>query len=131
MKIQRFEDIVAWQKAQELAVSVYNVFGTLKDWGFRNQICEASVSISNNIAEGFDRSSKADFKRFLYIALGSASEVKSMIYLAEKLKFITPDTTSVLLNGVTEVSKTITGLIKYLQKVIDKLPDNTSSITDH
>jgi len=65
MAIQRFEDIIAWQKAQDLAVEIYNVFQTSRDFGFRDQICRAVVSISNNIAEGFDRSSDADFKRFL------------------------------------------------------------------
>jgi len=65
MAIQRFEDIIAWQKAQDLAVEIYNVFQSSRDFGFRDQICRAVVSISNNIAEGFDRSSDADFKRFL------------------------------------------------------------------
>jgi len=65
MAIQRFEDIIAWQKAQDLAVEIYNVFQTSRDFGFRDQICRAVVSISNNIAEGFDRSFDADFKRFL------------------------------------------------------------------
>ncbi|MFI5139990.1 MAG: four helix bundle protein [Sphingobacteriales bacterium] len=87
MVIQKFEDIIAWQKAQDLAVDIFSEFGILQHWGFRNQICNAVVSISNNIAEGFDRSSDADFSRFLYIASGSASETKSM-YIAEKLKFI-------------------------------------------
>jgi len=85
MAIQKFEDIIAWQKAQELAVEIYTVFSVSKDYGFKDQITRAAVSISNNIAEGFDRSSDADFGRFLYIALASCSEVKSMLYLAEKI----------------------------------------------
>ncbi|MCX6252095.1 MAG: four helix bundle protein [Bacteroidetes bacterium] len=84
MKIQKFEDITCWQKAQEFALEIYNQFKHSKDFGFRDQIYRAVVSISNNIAEGFDRSSDADFVRFLYIALGSCSEVKSMLSLAEK-----------------------------------------------
>lgn len=88
MIIQKFEDIIAWQKAQDLGVEVFSVFGDLKYFGFRDQVCNAAVSISNNIAEGFDRSSDADFSRFLYIAIGSASEVKSMLYLAGRLTFI-------------------------------------------
>ncbi len=78
MTIQKFEDIIAWQKAQDLAVDIFDNFGKLSHFGFRDQICNAVVSISNNIAEGFDRSSDADFSRFLYIAIGSASETKSM-----------------------------------------------------
>ncbi len=88
MAIQKFEDIIAWQKAQDLAVVIYNIFKGSKDFAFKDQICRAVISISNNIAEGFDRSSDADFSRLLFIALASCSETKSMLYLAEKLGYI-------------------------------------------
>ena len=89
MAIQKFEDIVvAWQKAQDMSVQVYANFKMLKDYGFRDQICRASVSVSNNIAEVFDRSSHSDFRRFLYISLASCSEVKSMLYLTERLEYL-------------------------------------------
>jgi len=116
MNIQKFEDIIAWQKAQNLAVEVYRLFGKQKDFGFRDQICRAVVSISNNIAEGFDRMSDAEFVRFLYIALGSCSEVKSMLYLAKELNYLTQDSFDTLLEASTEVAKIITGLIKSLKK---------------
>ena len=61
MKILKFEDIIAWQKSQNVTFDIYSTFKDLKDWDFRNQTCRANVSISNNIAEGFDRSSNADF----------------------------------------------------------------------
>jgi four helix bundle protein len=64
MKITSFEDLLAWRKAQDIAELVYKNFDTLRDFGFRDQICRASVSISNNIAEGFDRYSKKEFVRF-------------------------------------------------------------------
>lgn len=114
MAIQKFEDIVAWQKAQELAVDIYTTFRNLNDYSFRDQICRAAVSVSNNIAEGFDRSSNADFVRFLYISISSSSEVKSMIYLAEKLNYINTDTKDNLLNQTNEVSRITRGLIKSL-----------------
>jgi four helix bundle protein len=114
MKIHRFEDIIAWQKAQEIAVDVYQIFKDNKDWDFRNQICRASISISNNIAEGFDRSSNAEFRRFLYFSLASCSEVKSMAYLSLKLGFITNDNKELLVLKSVEISKIITGLIKSL-----------------
>ncbi len=85
MKIQKFEEIIAWQKAQELAVRIYRKFSELEDKTFKSQICRAAISISNNIAEGFDRKSDKEFSYFLYIGLGSNSEVKSMVYLANKL----------------------------------------------
>ena len=114
MKVQKFEDLIAWQKAQDLAVDIYKSFKNCKDYDFRNQICRAEVSISNNVAEGFDRSSNADFSRFLYIALSSASEVKSMLYLAKQLNYLTDESCKDLLIKTTEVSKIITGLIKSI-----------------
>ncbi len=64
MKIQKFEDIIAWQKAQDIALDMYAAFEDLKDWGFRDQVRRAVVSISNNIAEGFDRQSKKELFAF-------------------------------------------------------------------
>ena len=114
MKFQSFEEIIAWQKAQDLAVAIYEVFITTRDFGFVNQVRDAVVSVSNNIAEGYERSTAADFSRFLVYALGSASEVKSMLYLACRLKYITSDQQSYLVSQTSEVSKIIKGLIKYL-----------------
>lgn len=54
MAIQKFEDLIAWQQSQHLAVNIYSAFLGLKDFGFKDQVCRAVVSISNNIAEGFD-----------------------------------------------------------------------------
>ncbi len=113
--ILRFEDIKAWQKAQDLAVSVYQVCNSIKDYGFKDQLCRAAVSISNNIAEGFDRKTDADFSRFLYFSLASCSEVKSMLYLAEKIKYITSAKRDDLIDQKVEISKIITGLIKSIK----------------
>ena|SRR5579863_7222881 len=115
MAIQKFEDIIAWQKAQEFAVDIYAAFKNQKDFSFRDQVCRAVVSISNNVAEGFDRSSNADFSRFLYIAIGSCSEVKSMLYLAAKLNYISGDENQQLLKKANDISKIIRGLIKSMK----------------
>ena len=114
MKIQKFEDIIAWQKAQDLAENIYKIFGDSKDFGFKDQICRASVSVSNNIAEGFDRGSNADFRRFLFFSIGSCSEVKSMLYLAERLHYIDKNSKNNLIRQGDEISKIIRGLIKSL-----------------
>ena len=116
MIIQKFEEIKAWQKAQDLAVEIYLAFNGLKDYSFKDQVCRAVVSVSNNIAEGFERSSDADFSRFLYIAIGSCSEVKSMLYLSERLKYIDSEKMNKLLLSATEISKIIRGLIKSLKR---------------
>jgi len=116
MQIIKFEDIIAWQKAQDLAVEVYGVFKDSRDFGFRDQICRATVSISNNIAEGFDRSSNTDFKRFLFISLASCSEVKSMLYLGERLNYLDKEKAEILRENCTEISKITSGFIKSLNK---------------
>lgn len=115
MKILKFEDIIAWQKSQQLAVDIYAKFSKSKDFSFKDQTCRPSVSISNNIAEGFDRNSNADFARLLYIPLASCSEVKSMLYLAERLNFLNKLEAEKLRNECSEISKIITSFIKSIK----------------
>jgi len=114
MKIHKFEDIIAWQKAQDLAVAIYQAFNESKDYGFKDQIQRASVSISNNIAEGFDRLSDKEFIRFLYIAQASCSEVKSMLYLANRLSYLKDAITRQYVEDANEIGRIIRGLIKSL-----------------
>lgn len=114
MAIKCFEDVVAWQKAQDIAVVIYKEFENNKDRDFRSQICRAAVSISNNVAEGFDRGTKQDFKRFLYIALASNSEIRSMLHLALRLKYIDQNTFKQLILQSEEIARIISGLIKSL-----------------
>ena len=83
MKIERFEDIIAWQLAKELTISIYSLFEKSNDYGFKDQIQRASISIMNNIAEGFERKTNNEFKQFLYIAKGSCGEVRSMLIVAK------------------------------------------------
>lgn len=71
MGIAKFEDIIAWIKAKELTVQIYALIENSKDFGFKDQIQRASVSIMNNIAEGFERKSNNEFRHFLYIAIGT------------------------------------------------------------
>ena len=103
MTIQKFEDIIAWQKVQDLTIEIYLIFNNSNDFGFKNQIQRATVSISNNIAEGFDRISDKEFVRFLYISLGSCSEVKSMLYLSYRLNYLTLEQSEKLINQANEI----------------------------
>ena len=84
MTINKFEELIAWQRSKNLCISVYKEFSISKDFGFNNQIQRASVSIMNNIAEGFERRSNKEFRHFLYIAKGSCGEVRSMLHLAKE-----------------------------------------------
>lgn len=114
MLIQRFEDIISWQKSKELTLLIYSLFSESKDFGFRDQIQRASVSIMNNIAEGFERKSNKEFKQFLFIAKGSCGEVRSMLYLAEELNKISAKDFTKLHSLSVEISKLLSGLIKTL-----------------
>ena len=115
MKIEQFEDIVAWQKAKIMTLKIYSLFKDLKDFGFKDQICRASVSVMNNIAEGFESKSDNEFKHFLFIAKGSCGEIRSMLYLANELNYVTKEEYFYLINLSNEVSKIISGLIKTLK----------------
>ena len=114
MAVKGFEDLLVWQKSQDFSVLVYANFRDLKDFSFRDQITRASVSISNNIAEGFERRTNPDFIRFLYIATSSNSEVRSMLYLAEKLKYLNSKQSKGLIEKSNEISKMLYGLINSM-----------------
>lgn len=114
MKIEKFEDIKAWQKARELSLFVYKIFGKQKDFKFRDQIQSAAVSIMNNIAEGFERRGDKEFSRFLFIAKGSCGETRSMLYLAQDLKYISVEDFKYVYELTIEISRIISGLIKAL-----------------
>ncbi|MGB8357243.1 MAG: four helix bundle protein [Bacteroidales bacterium] len=114
MKIDQFEEIIAWQKAKQLSAILYSLFKDNKDYSFRDQICKASVSIMNNIAEGFERNSDKEFKHFLYIAKGSSGEVRSMLYLADELNYIDAKKVTELLETSLEISRLLSGFIKTL-----------------
>ena len=114
MNIERFEDIISWQKAKEITTQIYTLFKDNKDYGFKDQIQRASVSIMNNITEGFERRSGIEFRQFLFIAKGSCGEVRSMIQLAKDLCYISEHDFNVLNTQAIEISKTISSLIKTL-----------------
>ena len=114
MKIEKFEDIIAWQKAKKLTVIIYKKFNSNNDFGFKNQIQRAAVSIMNNIAEGFERKGDKEFKNFLFIAKASCGEVRSMLYLAFDLNYISKDDFKIFHNLSLEISRLLSGFIKTL-----------------
>ncbi|MBU1101419.1 MAG: four helix bundle protein [Bacteroidetes bacterium] len=114
MKIERFEDIIAWKKSRILVKDIYKLVDESKDYGFRDQMRRASVSIMNNIAEGFERKSNKEFKQFLFIAKGSAAEVKSMLYVALDLAYLDKEKFDELFDLTEEITKILSGLIKTL-----------------
>lgn len=114
MRIEKFEDIIAWQKSRHLSINIYKHFVHNKDYGFKDQIQRASVSIMNNIAEGFERKGDKELSHFLFIAKGSCGEVRSMLYLALELKYISESDFQEMCNEAMEISKILSGFIKTL-----------------
>lgn len=115
--MSRFEDLLVWQKAKALCLQVYRATSTgpfVRDLGLRTQIQRAAVSVMSNIAEGFDRNSRAEFARFLAIARGSAGEVRSQTYLARELGYIDEPTCRELLAACVEITSMLVGLRKSL-----------------
>jgi four helix bundle protein len=113
--IQNFEDLDIWIKARQITRLVYLDFKNNKDFGFKDQIQRASVSIMNNIAEGFCRDSDAEFKQFLKISKGSAGEIKNMYYVAEDLRFLNPEICQERRIAIQGLSNGISAFMKYLK----------------
>ena len=119
VKIERFEDLVAWQKARQLTKLIYLCTAKgqfARDYGLRDQIRRASVSIMSNLAEGFERGSQAEFHQFLVIAKGSCAEVRSQLYIANDVGYLDESTFFDLMSLSTEVSKIVGGLRSSVQK---------------
>lgn len=114
MKINKFEDIIAWQKSKELTLLVYKIFKQNKDFSFKNQIERASISVMNNIAEGFERQTNKELTNFLFIAKGSCGEVRSMISVAKDLGYIDHKDYSEVKSLSLEISRILSGFIKTL-----------------
>jgi len=116
---RRFEDIEAWQKARELTKVVYQLSGRghfAKDFGLRDQIRRASVSIMANIAEGFERDGTGEFIQFLAIAKGSAAEVLSHAYVGFDQGLIHQSDLDWLNEKTSEVRRMMAALMTYLRK---------------
>ena len=119
MTIERFEDLVAWQKARALTSKIYAVTRIeqfAKDFGLTDQIRRAAVSIGSNIAEGFERGNNKEFVTFLGIAKGSAGEVRSQLCTAYDAGYLSDAEITELVGLSKDVSKLINGLILSLRK---------------
>ena len=116
---KKFEEIEAWQKSRQLTKQIYRISRTeefARDFGLKDQIRRASVSIMSNIAEGYDRSGTGEFIQFLATAKGSAAEVKCQLYVALDQSYINNSTFVELTALVTEIGNMIGGLMSYLRR---------------
>ena len=117
-KIERFEDIEAWKAARELANFVYDLTGRprfARDFGLRDQIQRAAVSVMSNIAEGFESQSNRSFISYLYRAKGSAGEVRSQLYIAFDRGYVTNEELGAGIGLAEKTSRLIAGFIAYLE----------------
>jgi len=116
--MKRFEEMKVWLSARALVRSIYAVSRTplfVKDYGLCNQIQRAAVSIVSNIAEGAESQSNSSFCRFLYSARASAAEVRTQLYLALDLNYISDADCARLVSQSESISRQITGFINYLR----------------
>ncbi len=112
-RVERFEDLIAWQRARRLTRVVYAAThqgGFAKDFGLRDQIQRAAVSIVANIAEGFERNSRAEFHQHLSIAKASCAEVRALLYVAHDCGYLDQSHFDQIMSDAIEVSRIVGGL---------------------
>ena len=115
MTYQSFEDLEVWQKAYKLSVRIYRLLENCRDYGLKDQMTRAGVSIASNIAEGAERGSNAEFIRFIHIAKGSAAELRTQIAIACDIGIIQQSDKMELIAETKSISKMLHALIKSLK----------------
>lgn len=136
-KITCFEDLIIWQKAQDIAVKIYkwveeNDF-IKKDFSLKDQFKSAALSISDNIAEGFEYNNNPDFHRFLRISKGSCGEIRNKIHFAKRLEFISDALAESLINEIKILGNQIGELIKKVKQKIklSRTPSKSGKLITH
>jgi four helix bundle protein len=117
-KIERFEDLEIWKEAVAIGVDVYSLTskGKLeKDFSSKDQLRRAAISISNNIAEGFEYNNNKSFINFLKFAKGSAGELRSNLFVLKEAKVVLPEEHDYLQDKLLKASRNISGFMKYLK----------------
>jgi four helix bundle protein len=114
-----YEDLEAWQKSVALSCRIYKVLESCHDYGFKDQICRAGVSIPSNIAEGAERDSLKENIHFLHIAKGSCAEVRTQLLIASRIGHIPQQEFDSLKNDAESISRMLHGLVKSLAKKLN------------
>ena len=118
-EVRGFESLLVWQKSMDMVCKVYQIcnHGSLaKDWGLRDQLQRAAVSIPANIAEGYERRSRKEYQQFLGIAKGSAGELRCLVQIAKRLEFIDEKTAENVIGEIVEITKMLQGLMNFINK---------------
>ena len=111
----RFEDLEVWKRACRIAVNTYETLKDCRDYGLRDQMTRAAVSIASNIAEGAERNSPAEYIHFLHIAKGSAAELRTQLYIAQRIGILDHKTQTDLTDELKSISAMLHALIKSLK----------------
>jgi four helix bundle protein len=115
MGYRSFEELEVWKLGCRLAVRVYEMLKDCKDFGLKDQMTRAAVSISSNIAEGAERDSKQEFIRFLHIAKGSAAELRTQVYIAYQIGIINNEVQKEFVEELKKISAMLHALIKSIK----------------
>ena len=110
--MMKFEQLDVWKRSSRLACEIYKLLASCKDYGFKDQITRAALSIPSNIAEGLERESNKDEARFLYYAKGSAGELVTQIYIGIEINYLDKKIALKLIKEAKEVAAMIASLIK-------------------
>ena len=115
---EKIEDLIIWKKARKITRELYSVSkicGSARDFALRDQLRQSSISISSNIAEGFERGSNKEFIQYLFIAEGSAGEARTQLYIALDQNYITAEIFARLNENLITISRQISSLNQYLK----------------
>jgi four helix bundle protein len=115
MAYHSFEDLEVWKKAVSVSVKVYEILKDSRDYGLKDQMTRAAVSIASNIAEGAERDSKAEFIRFLHIAKSSAAELRTQMYIANRIRLISDEAVREIVEELVTISKQLHALIRHIK----------------
>ena len=111
-----FEELQVWKRSSRLAVRIYDIFRDLKDYGFKDQVQRAAVSIASNIAEGFEYNLTKKYIFHLRVAKGSSAELRTQIYIAKEIGYIDEKIMKNIITELKEISSMLQGLINSLQQ---------------
>lgn len=116
--LESYKDLIVWKKSYKLCLDIYKItkeFPRNEEYGLTSQIKRSALSVPSNIAEGYNRQSRAEYIRFLYIAYGSLAELETQLMLAKDLKFTKNSNIEEAINLQNEVQKIMFGLIKSIK----------------
>lgn len=117
--MSKFEELDVWKRSARLSADIYKSLAELKDYGFKDQITRSGLSISSNIAEGYERSSDRELSNFLNYAKGSAGELRTQIYIGMEIGYIAHETGKHWLQETDEISKMLYSMIRTVKARID------------